>query len=176
MWLINTHNGIRGKLKRIQIEDYPAVKAHLDQYWDKISKRADKGDTPYNLRNCAYLEDFSKPKVIYPETTLGAYFALDGDGYFIDKTGFILISKDAEYLQKTLSSKLFEYAYKKIFSSVELGANGYQYNKHALIKLPILPFSNTTLYATDSDFYKMYNLNDEEIELVEDYIAEVRSH
>ena len=67
LWLINSHNGIRGKLERIHIEDYPAVKEHLDQYWDKISKRADKGDTPYNLRNCAYLEDFSKPKVVYME-------------------------------------------------------------------------------------------------------------
>ena len=56
LWLINTHNGIRGKLERVHIEDYPAIKAHLDQYWDRISKRADKGDTPYNLRNCAYLD------------------------------------------------------------------------------------------------------------------------
>ena len=53
---------------------------------------------------------------MYPETTFGAYFALDSNAYFIDKTGFILISENAEYLQKTLSSKLFEYAYKKIFS------------------------------------------------------------
>ncbi len=64
LWLINTHNGIKGKVPRIYIEDYPAVKAHLDQYWDKISKRADKGDTPYNLRNCAYLEDFNLPKIV----------------------------------------------------------------------------------------------------------------
>lgn len=70
LWLINTHNGIRGKLERIHIEDYPAVKAHLDQYWDRISKRADKGDTPYNLRNCAYLEDFSKPKCYGKESVL----------------------------------------------------------------------------------------------------------
>ena len=65
LWLINTHNGIKGKVPPIHIEDYPAVKAHLDQYWDKISKRADKGDTPYNLRNCAYLEDFMQPKIIW---------------------------------------------------------------------------------------------------------------
>ena len=62
LWLINTHNGIRGKLERIHIEEYPAVKAHLDQYWDKISKRADKGETPYNLRNCAYLRIFISQK------------------------------------------------------------------------------------------------------------------
>lgn len=55
LWLINTHNGIKGRIPRINIEDYPAVKAHLDQYWDKIRDRADQGDTPYNLRNCAYL-------------------------------------------------------------------------------------------------------------------------
>ena len=67
LWLINTHNGIRGKLERVHIEDYPAIKAHLDQYWDRISKRADKGDTPYNLRNCAYLEDFSKQQIVWIE-------------------------------------------------------------------------------------------------------------
>jgi len=53
LWIINTHNGIKGKLPRVDVNEYPAIKAHLDQYWDKISTRADKGDTPYNLRNCA---------------------------------------------------------------------------------------------------------------------------
>lgn len=61
LWLINTHNGIRGKIARIKIEDYPAVKAHLDNYWDAIKDRADQGDTPYNMRNCAYLDEFSNP-------------------------------------------------------------------------------------------------------------------
>ncbi len=56
LYLINTHNGIKGKVPRIKIEDYPAIKAHLDQYWEDLSKRADKGDTPYNLRNCAYMD------------------------------------------------------------------------------------------------------------------------
>lgn len=55
LWLINTHNGVKGKIERIRIEDYPSVKAYLDQFWDKISTRSDKGDTPYNLRNCAYM-------------------------------------------------------------------------------------------------------------------------
>ena len=54
--LINTHNGIKDSFERVQIEDYPAIKQHLDYYWDKIESRADKGDTPYNLRNCAYVD------------------------------------------------------------------------------------------------------------------------
>ena len=40
LWIINTHNGIKGVKPRIDINEYPAVKAHLDQYWDKISKRS----------------------------------------------------------------------------------------------------------------------------------------
>ena len=63
LWLINTHNGIKGVKARIDINEYPAVKTHLDQYWNKISKRADRGDTPYNLRNCAYLDLFFQPKI-----------------------------------------------------------------------------------------------------------------
>lgn len=58
LWLINIHNGVKGRIPRIKIEDYPAIKAHLDQFWGKIKDRADQGDTPYNLRNCAYLDNF----------------------------------------------------------------------------------------------------------------------
>ncbi|MGQ3648874.1 hypothetical protein [Ornithobacterium rhinotracheale] len=57
LWLINTHNGIKEKgIKPINIDDYPAIKKHLDQYWTRLEKRADQGVTPYNLRNCAYME------------------------------------------------------------------------------------------------------------------------
>ena len=52
-WLIATHNGTPTQ-ERIKIEDYPAVKMHLDSYYAKIAKRDDQGDTPYNLRCCAY--------------------------------------------------------------------------------------------------------------------------
>ena len=63
-WWIPQHtkDSIRGEVERIHIEDYPAIKQHLDYYWDKIEPRADQGETAYNLRNCAYLDDFSRPK------------------------------------------------------------------------------------------------------------------
>jgi hypothetical protein len=179
LWLINTHNGIKEKsIKSIDINDYPSIKNHLDKYYPELKKRQDKGDTPYNLRNCAYIEDFSKQKIIYPETTQGAYFAFDIESMFIDKTCFMLISENAKYIQATLSSKLFEFAYKKIFSSIELGTNGYQYNKHALIKLPvILPNEETerkieTLLqeknynGIDNLIYDLYDLNEEEMKLI----------
>lgn len=116
LWLINTHNGIRGKLERIHIEDYPAVKAHLDQYWDKISKRADKGETPSNLRNCAYLEDFSKPKIVYMEIqtdnpTEGypfPCFSFDERNSIVLDTAYIMCSDsvDVRYILGVLNSSV----------------------------------------------------------------------
>ena len=78
-----------------------------------------------------------------------------------------MISKHARYLQATLSSQLFEFAYKRIFSSIELGQHGFQYNKHALIKLPIKKFneSDSTIYS-DEFFYNCYSITNEEIEYI----------
>ena len=118
----------------------------------------------------SFWEDFNKPKIVYPETTQGAYFAYDDKGLYIDKTCFMLIAKDAEYLQHTLSSRLFEFAYKRIFASVELGEHGYQYNKHALVKLPVIkpdkPFRLDT-QNIDEQMYKMYGISSEEIHEIE---------
>ncbi len=55
LWLINTHNN-----PPIDIDNYPVIKAHFEAYYSQLEKRADKGKTPYNLRNCAYLADFEK--------------------------------------------------------------------------------------------------------------------
>lgn len=107
---------------------------------------------------------------MYPETTQGAYFAYDNSGLYIDKTCFMLIADDAEYLQHTLSSRLFEFAYKKIFASVELGEHGYQYNKHALVKLPVIkPHNSFRLDAknVDEQIYKLYGITNEEIYEIE---------
>lgn len=66
LWIINTHNGINGELEKVVIDEFPAIKKHLDTYWKEISKRSDKGSTPYNLRNSGklsfvpYTKDFGR--------------------------------------------------------------------------------------------------------------------
>lgn len=108
---------------------------------------------------------FSKPKIIYPETVQRANFSLDNEGILVDKTCFIIVGDNLEYLQKTLSSQLFEFAYKRIFSSIELGAAGFQYNKHALVRLPVKPFDNQEV-TSDCDIFSIYNLSEEEINFI----------
>ena len=121
LWLINTHNGIKGKLERIHIEDYPAVKAHLDQYWDKISVRADKGETPYNLRNCAYLDDFSKPKIMYPNMTKFLPFYYDEKRFFQNDKSFMITGERVAFLTAFLNSSLFKKCFIDNFPELQGG-------------------------------------------------------
>ncbi|GAA7949044.1 class I SAM-dependent DNA methyltransferase [Helicobacter pylori] len=203
LWVINTHNGYTSNLKfkipPIDIEKYPALKSHLDSHWDTIATRSDQGDTPYHLRNCAYLEDFEKEKIVYPETSQGAYFIYENSGIFLEKTAFMIVSDayNLKLLTALLNSKLITFYFKNFCGGCILGKSGYQYNKHALEKIPIPkitpenqelvhkitdcakaileakekdPKANTQKLEKEIDalVYQLYNLTDEEIKIIEE--------
>ncbi|GAA6799206.1 class I SAM-dependent DNA methyltransferase [Helicobacter pylori] len=146
LWVINTHNGYTSNLKLkippVDIEKYPALKAHLDSHWDTIATRSDQGDTPYHLRNCAYLEDFEKEKIVYGEIVQEPRFYLDNGecelGYFYaEATSFILTGEHLHYLLGMLHSKLITFAFKTFYAGGGLGESGYRYKKAFIERLPI---------------------------------------
>ena len=141
LWLINTHNGIRGKLERIHIEDYPAVKAHLDQYWDKISKRADKGETPYNLRNCAYLEDFSKQQIVWIELADEPKFSYAKNIISVN-TVFFLTGEHVLHILGLLNSKLITWYFKHCIGTTS-GVGTNRWLKYTIEQIPISEHSNS---------------------------------
>ena len=136
LWLINTHNGIKGKLERIHIEDYPAVKAHLDQFWDKIKDRADQGDTPYNLRNCAYLEEFFKPKVMYPNMTKYIPFYYDTRGFYQNDKSFMITGRHIAFLTAFLNSSIFKFCFLNNFPELQGGTR--ELRKVFFDKIPVI--------------------------------------
>ena len=113
LWLINTHNGIKGKgIPPIDVNNYPAIKSHLDKYYPSLAKRADKGDTPYNLRNCVYTEDFSKQKIVWKRIGSILRFSYDESGtYSLDSTCFAT-GTGIKYLVAVLNSKMGKYLLK----------------------------------------------------------------
>ena len=183
LWLINTHNGVKGVMPRIDIEEYPAVKQHLDKYWDKISKRADKGDTPYNLRNCAYVDDFSKPKIVFQEIVQEGQFALDTKEHFMcNDTCRIIVGDDISFLIGILNSKLFFFAIKTYYGGGGLGEYAVRM-KHTFFGLfhcigvdnILLSLVHNRLITNDvsieskinNRIYELYNLSKEEIMFIE---------
>ncbi|MCQ2790987.1 class I SAM-dependent DNA methyltransferase [Helicobacter pylori] len=146
LWVINTHNGytsaFKSKIPPIDIEKYPATKAHLDSHYDAIVTRSDQGDTPYNLRNCAYLEDFEKEKIVYGEIVQEPRFYLDNGecelgGFYAEATSFILTGEHLRYLLGMLHSKLITFAFKTFYAGGGLGESGYRYKKAFIERLPI---------------------------------------
>ena len=137
LWVINTHNGVRESgLPRIDISDYPAIKAHLDKYYPKLVKRADKGDTPYNLRNCAYMGDLTKQKIVWGEISDKPKFAIDVEGtYCPEATTFLMTGLHLKYLLCFLNSTFSEYFFAKYGTTTGMGT--LRWKKYLIELLPI---------------------------------------
>ena len=136
LWLINTHNGIKGRKERILIENYPSIKQHLDNYWNQIESRADRGDTPYNLRNCVYVDEFSKPKIIYPNMTKFLPFVYDTSGLVTNQKCFVITGKHLGYLTAFFNSSLFKFCFADKFP--ELQGKTRELSKIFMEEIPIL--------------------------------------
>ena len=183
LWLINTHNGIKDSLERIHIEDYPAIKQHLDYYWDKIESRADRGDTPYNLRNCAYVDEFAKPKIIYPNMTKFLPFVFDTTGLVTNQKCFIITGKRLAFLTAFLNSSLFKFCFadkfpelqgktrelSKIFMDEipvkEVGDDD-ETRFHVLVEAVQKNISKEKLLELDNAIFDIYQLTKEEKEYI----------
>ena len=143
LWLINTHNGIKGRLERINIWDYPAIRQHLDNYWDKIKPRADQGDTAYNLRNCAYLDDLSKTKIVWIELSDESKFALCNDLVPLN-TVFFLTGQHLNHILGLLNSKLIHWYFTTCLgTSSGVGTN--RWLKYTMEQLPLARYANDDL-------------------------------
>ncbi|GKX75818.1 type II restriction endonuclease [Campylobacter jejuni] len=188
---------------KIDIEQYPALKQYLSQFLPRIEQSGEKGCRKKTSNkwfetqdNIAYYEEFEKEKIVYPETTQGAYFVYDNKGIFLEKTAFFIVCENLKYLLGLLSSNLITYYYKNFSQGCKLGTKGYQYNKHALENLPIPKINSKNqnivdelinlvdeiLKAKEQDknantqelenkinslVYKLYNLTEEEIKIIE---------
>ncbi|WP_064792491.1 type IIG restriction enzyme/methyltransferase [Helicobacter pylori] len=201
-WLINTHNGytsnLKSKIPPIDIEKYPATKAHLDAHYDTIATRCDQGDTPYHLRNCAYLEDFEKEKIVWASVGFVEYCMIPGL-LILDTNYFFEVSKfgnTKNYLLGLLNSKLLTFWLKA--KNTPLGDMGaYRNYKYNIMELPMVkitaknkkiadkiialvdkilqakekdPKANTQKLEKEIDalVYQLYHLTDEEIKIIEE--------
>ncbi|EAH9648930.1 class I SAM-dependent DNA methyltransferase [Campylobacter coli] len=198
LWVINTHNGYKNqngeKVEAINIKHYPSLKKHFDEFYPQLEKRADKGLTPYNLRNCAYIEEFEKEKIVWAEMTKEACFVYDNSNFFTNQTCYFFTHCDYKYLLAILNSRLIVY-YMQYISS-HLGQGAFRWIRQYIEKLPIPKINSKNekladelinlvdeiLKAKEQDknantqelenkinslVYKLYNLTEEEIKIIE---------
>lgn len=134
-YLINSHNGIKQKnIPRIEIENYPQIKQHLDTFGSRLSKRADKGDTPYNLRNCAYIFEFEKPKIAWGNLAQRAQFAYVDEDFIINAPS-PFITPANKYLLAVLNSKAGDFYIRTL--GVKRNGGYFEYKPMFIEKLPV---------------------------------------
>lgn len=143
LYLINSHNGYTNvkceRVPPVDVEkDYPSVFEWLSEQ-NRISnggleKRTDKGVHWTNLRNCAYIEDFEKSKILYSE--FGYYYSgvydFNGGLYLLDTAHFI---KSEVFLLAILNSTFAKWFMHLILPS--LGEKGMRFKPTFVEQIPI---------------------------------------
>ncbi|MCY4145281.1 MAG: Eco57I restriction-modification methylase domain-containing protein [Chloroflexi bacterium] len=140
--------------KGIDIDKYPAIKAHLQQYRTKLepkpkgwkgawSGRASGSYQWYELQSAtAYQKEFEKPKIMLPDISLRGNFILDESGeYYCVNTAYIIASDD-KYLLGILNSKLITFVYSHIASTYRGGYLRFIYQYLAKLPIRTIDFGN----------------------------------
>jgi hypothetical protein len=100
------------KAEAVFAATYPAIHEHLSQYREALKKRQDQGEHWWELRACAYWEQFDRPKVMYQDITWGPCFCLDTGGTLSNNTIYFLSTADRWVLAALNSSAAWYFAWR----------------------------------------------------------------
>ncbi len=172
---------------RLFEKNHPALYRHLSQWKTQLQKRDDQGKFWWELRSCAYYEEFERPKIIYPNITKTNTFAFDETGILTNQKCFI-IPVDDPYLIAVLNSKLANLWFRTTLPLLRGGF--FEPSAIFMEKFPVFPATDAqkepiiqqtrTIFADpdsldiprlekeiDQLVYKLYGLTEEEIKIME---------
>jgi len=123
LFVIVVRYGFHSELAR-----YPAIHRHLKKFEAKLKERGQcrtsrgggsEGQHHWleldNNPSEEYLRYFDGTKIVFNETSKELHAFVDRDSLYINKTGFILIADDPEFLLAVLMSKVLDWLYRMEF-------------------------------------------------------------
>lgn len=181
-YLIFTRRGI-------DIEKYPAIKKHLEQWRDKLEPGKTGGRKAGSYKwfeiqdNIAYFEEFERPKIIWQEIAMSIGFGLAAEGVYMNNKCFFLPLPESRlrHLLPLLNSDTVKFFLGNFVSKLNGGA--YALQSIYLEQLPIPSPTPTQIQAleafTDDSrlselnalVYDLYGLTLTERALVEELTA-----
>ena len=152
LWLIATFPS-----RHYNIDDYPSVKQYLLSYGiekleqtgkvhnvngDKVKSRKKTNNKWFETQDSiSYWEDFSKPKIIYPNMTKYLPFVYDNKSYVTNQKCFVITGKYVAYLTAFFNSSLFKYCFRDSFPELQGGTR--ELSKIFFDKIPVCKVSDT---------------------------------
>jgi adenine-specific DNA-methyltransferase len=153
LYVIAVRYGFHPELKK-----YPAILKHLKRHEAKLKARgqcmtsrngADEGQHHWleldNNPSLAYIEAFDEPKIVFNETSKRLHAYLDIEGNAINKTGFIVLTPDAEFVLAVMNSTLMDWFYRSTFPhwGDPWAAGRVQFRGNLMRNIPIPPATPT---------------------------------
>jgi hypothetical protein len=175
-------------------KNYPGIANQLHKFKDRAEARTDQGDYWWELRACDYYDKFLQPKIMYQKFQVKPCFIFDENGLYCNDSMWIIPSHD-KVLLGILNSKLGWWLISKYCTAIQ---NGFQLIWKYFSQIPIAkgnedirseinsqvnriletkkiqPKLNTTALEIliDQLVYKLYDLTEEEIEIIENSIKQ----
>ncbi|MCB5004052.1 type II restriction endonuclease [Streptococcus mutans] len=162
--------------KHYNIDKYPAIRDYLLTFdkrkLEQSGAKAIDGIIGNNARkktnnqwfetqdSIAYWDDFSKPKIIYPNMTKYLPFYLDIEGFMVNQKCFIMIGEKLNYLTSFLNSNVFKVCFKDYFPELQGGTK--ELSKIFFERIPV-PQNVQDRAITDEEIYQLYNFTEDEI-------------
>ncbi len=94
-----------GAAERLFAATYPAIYDHMTTRRAALKARQDQGRFFWELRECAYYNEFGRPKILYQEIQYHPAYALDRSGLYLNNKGFFIVAED-HWLLAVLNSPL----------------------------------------------------------------------
>ena len=128
-------------------EQYSAVYNHMLQYKEPLSKR-NKAETGIRYEWYAMQswggknwEEFSKPKIVYPNMTKYMPFVYDEANFLTNQKCFIVTGQCMAFLTAFFNSSLFKFCFRDSFPELQGGTR--ELSKIFFDKIPVLQVSDS---------------------------------
>ena len=191
LWIIATFPA-----KNIDINEYPAIKEYLQSFGKRLEQSGEKGcrkktgnkwfETQDQI---AYWKEFEKEKIVWNPVSGEYYFAYIKNEMYFNNSLFMITGRNLKYIIAFLNSKIMKWLITIVTNLTTIGQYAYG-SKEKIINLPIpkipkeeqKPFEklvdkiievkekgfDTSEYERKIDemVYKLYELTDEEIEII----------
>ncbi|NET62705.1 MAG: hypothetical protein F6K47_43440, partial [Symploca sp. SIO2E6] len=145
LWLIFTRKGT-------QINNYPAIKRHLEQFRESLEKRLNvvrDGDEwfqiPYAI---SYWQEFDRSKILIPAIAQSVEYAADFSGYYGNDKTSICVTDEVEFLLGILNSKIMWWFIQQIAASKQGGF--YEFKPMYVTQIPIISATDETKKAIET--------------------------
>lgn len=132
LYIILAKNGVNVK------SDYPSIYSYFDSFGEKFKKRGAQGQKWWNLRACAFFDDFKKEKIVWIELNDDGRFALAKDEIYLVNSAYFLLPPNgypSRFLLGILNSKVIRFYLSTIAETSGMGV--YRWINNYVKKFPI---------------------------------------